>query len=152
MFDSRASVDDRHWPIAIYTLEGNLALRDYQVCLDHMDVGLSRGSKFQIFDARTLRRPDLSVIQAQAKWIAKHRVAIRQNTVATLFVVDSPVVSYSLSAVFAISPMPVRAESVTQMGEAYARILTLASERRITLPASVVAFLHSHGTSTAATL
>jgi hypothetical protein len=137
-----SSVDESHWPLVIYTLRGPLTLAAYQPCLDHMERALSQGPKFQIFDARRLERPDFAVIHAQATWIAKRRDLIRRSTLASIFVKHSPVVSYALSAVFAISPIPVRIESVTTMEDAFAKVLSIANEKTLVLPTNLGAFLH----------
>ncbi|WP_375771011.1 hypothetical protein NR798_08950 [Archangium gephyra] len=136
--DSSVTFDDSRWPLRIVRLVGTLTPRQYEHYLETTTASLRRRERYlSVTDLSRGGLPTPEQRQRQVLWMQEHEELMREVMLGMAFVITSPIIRLSVSAVMHLKPLPVpyviTAQEKEAVGWASARIeeqgLRLAAER-----------------------
>jgi hypothetical protein len=136
--DTSVTFDDSRWPLRIVRFVGTPTPRQYEHYLERVTASLRRRERYlSVIDLTRGGLPTPEQRQRQILWMQEHEGLIREVLLGTAFIVTSPIIRLSLSAVLHFKPLPVpyviTAKEVEAVGWASACIeeqgLRLAAER-----------------------
>ncbi|MCY1074843.1 hypothetical protein [Archangium lansingense] len=136
--DSSVTFDDSRWPLRFVRFVGTPTPWQYEHYLREATASLQRRERhLSITDLTQATLPTPELRQRQILWMQEHEGLIREVVLGAAFVVTTPLLRLSLSAVLHFKPLPVpyliTAQEVEAVGWASARIeeqgLRLVAER-----------------------
>lgn len=114
-------IDDQHWPLVVVTFEGHAPPAAFGKFLTRMEECLARRERHAyLLDGRRGAMIDAQARQAQAEWLKRWRVELKQYSVATALLIDSAAVRFVLSAIYLIQAPVAPTETFATIDEAYA--------------------------------
>ena len=115
------TIDTSRPPIVVVTFSGFVSEPEFDAYLASMTRIINRGQKtLTILEARRAIRNPASQRKKQADWLREHREQLRQNSLGTAFVITSPFVRGTLTAILWLQPLPNEHTVVATMAEAEA--------------------------------
>lgn len=132
------SLDDRHWPLVIYRVRGQLRGEVFERYLRSYEVLLSRKEQYVIvFDASQGKALEVAELKAHAAWIRVNQERLGRYNVGIAFVISSALVRGALAAILWLQPMPSPHTVVPSFDEALLWAMAQAQASGLVLPDSV---------------
>jgi hypothetical protein len=130
------SIDDSLWPLRMVKFVGVATPRQFEQYLEATADGLRRGEPFvSIFDLTHGGVATPEHRQRQATWLQEYSPLLRELSLGVAFVVTSPLIRLSLSAIFYFQPMPTPYVVTARFSEATLWAISRLQERGLVFEA-----------------
>jgi len=130
------SIDDSLWPLRMVRFVGVVTPQQFEQYLVEMAAGLQRGERFvSIFDLTHGGVATPEHRQRQATWLQEYEPLLREHLLGVAFVVTSPLIRLSLSAIFYFQPLSTPYVVTSRFSEAALWATSRLQERGLTLEA-----------------
>jgi hypothetical protein len=122
----RAEVDTSAWPVVIHRVWGSLSEAAVDAYIEQADAVLARQERHvAILDARQTGSVTAYTRSRSMQWIRLNAEALKAHCVATVYVVESPVVRFIVMTTLLVSRLPTPIRVCSTIDEA----LTWANQR-----------------------
>ena len=130
------SIDDSLWPLRLVRFVGVATPQQFEQYLVDSAAALRRGERFvSIFDLTHGGVATPEHRQRQATWLQEYSSLLRELSLGVAFVVTSPLIRLSLSAIFYFQPLPTPYVVTSRFSEAALWAISCLQERGLALEA-----------------
>ncbi len=98
-------IDTSRFPLVVVTFLGPATDEEFRVYLDELTTTRARGRSAWVFDATSAGRTPANQRRMQAEWLSDNEALLRETSLGSAFVIDSPIVRGVLTAILWMSPI-----------------------------------------------
>lgn len=105
---SLITFDDSLWPLLTVKFTGVNSTQEFEAYLAKMSTYVTRGEKYiSILDSgEATAAPPMDQRQRQVEWIQQHESQLRQWSLGSAFVINSPFIRLAMNIIYQIKPPP----------------------------------------------
>ncbi len=137
------SWDDSAAPLVYYRFEGLATDQDVERYLAHLDQTFARGPVAMLFDARRIGMQPPALLRRQGYWLKANQDRVRERALGSVFVFDNPAVSFMMTAIFVVAPIPHDYQCVASLRHAAPALDRYLSQHGVTPPMPVAQWVHA---------
>lgn len=116
-----AKVDASAWPIAVFTVEGNVTDEQIDELMRQGTELLMRAEKYAtVMDASRIGQVSAYTRSRSTEWQRRYRAELKQHCVGTAYVIPSPLVRFIAMTVLMVTQLPMPYTVVATEAEARA--------------------------------